>query len=107
MIGTNNSNKNKDGTDTYTEADILEGVTAIVNQIRARQPDAKVLLLAIFPRAKTFQPATRQNFAGNQRGARPAWMTGKHVFYLDIGPQFIENDGSISTGHDARRAASR
>ena len=54
MIGTNNSNKNKDGTDTYSDNDILEGVTAIVNQIRARQPDTKVLLLGIFPRAKTF-----------------------------------------------------
>ena len=49
MIGTNNSNK-----DDNTEADILEGVTAIVNQIRQRQPDTKVILLGIFPRGKTF-----------------------------------------------------
>ena len=34
MIGTNNSGKNKDGSDTYTDADILEGVVAVVNQIR-------------------------------------------------------------------------
>jgi len=47
MIGTNNSNK-----DDNTEADILEGVTAIVQQIRTRQPDTKILLLGIFPRAK-------------------------------------------------------
>ena len=45
MIGTNNSNKKKDGTDSYTDNDILEGVTAIVQQIRTRQPDTKVLLL--------------------------------------------------------------
>ena len=30
MIGTNNSNKNKDGTEQYSDADILEGVQAIV-----------------------------------------------------------------------------
>ena len=23
---------------------------------------------------------------------------GKHIFFLDLGPQFIENDGSISQG---------
>ena len=38
MIGTNNSGKNKDGTDTYTDNDILDGVVAIINQIRTRQP---------------------------------------------------------------------
>src|ERR1017187_10140272 len=47
MIGTNNSNK-----DDNTEADILEGVTAIVNQIRTRQPDTKIILLGIFPRGR-------------------------------------------------------
>src|SRR5882762_5371564 len=56
MIGTNNSGKNKDGTDIYTDSDILEGVVAIVNQIRVRQPDTKILLLGIFPRGKVFSP---------------------------------------------------
>jgi beta-glucosidase len=49
MIGTNNS-KNDDN----TEADILEGVTAIVQQIQTRQPDTKILLFGIFPRGQTF-----------------------------------------------------
>jgi lysophospholipase L1-like esterase len=91
MIGTNNSNK-----EDNTEADILEGVTAIVQQIRTRQPDTKVLLLAIFPRGKTFSPQRGKILQVNQALAR--LDDGKHVFYLDIGPQFIENDGSISTG---------
>jgi beta-glucosidase len=59
MIGTNNSNNNRDGTEQYSTADILEGVVAIVNQIRARLPDTKIILMGIFPRAKTFS---------NQRG---------------------------------------
>src|SRR6202012_1423367 len=48
MIGTNNSN-NKDNTET----EILEGVTAIVQQIRTRQPDTKIILLGIFHRGRT------------------------------------------------------
>jgi lysophospholipase L1-like esterase len=89
MIGTNNSNR-----DDNTEADILEGVTAIVNQIRTRQPDTKILLLGIFPRGKTFSPQRGKILQVNQALAR--LDDGKHIFYLDFGSQFIENDGSIS-----------
>ena len=94
MIGTNNSNKNKDGSDTYSDLDILEGVTAIVQQIRTRQPDTKVLLLGIFPRAKTFSPQRGRLLEINQALAR--LEDGKSVFFLDLGSKFIENDGSIS-----------
>jgi lysophospholipase L1-like esterase len=96
MIGTNNSSKNKDGTDTYTDADILEGVTAIVNQIRARQPDTKILLLGIFPRGKAFNAQRGRLLEINQALAR--LDDGKNIFFLDIGSQFIENDGSIAPG---------
>jgi beta-glucosidase len=94
MIGTNNSNKNKDGTDTYTDNDILEGVTAIVNQIRTRQPDTKIILLGIFPRGKTFSPQRGRLLEINQVLAK--LDDGKNIFYLDFGSQYVENDGSIS-----------
>jgi lysophospholipase L1-like esterase len=89
MIGTNNSNK-----DDNTEADILEGVAAIVQQIRTRQPDTKILLLGIFPRAKTFSPQRGKILQVNQALAR--LDDGSHVFYLDFGSQYVEKDGSIS-----------
>jgi lysophospholipase L1-like esterase len=89
MIGTNNSNDHDN-----TEAEILEGVTAIVNQIRTRQPDTKILLLAIFPRGHTFSGQRGKILQVNEALAR--LDDGQHVFYLDLGPQLIENDGSIS-----------
>ena len=89
MIGTNNSNK-----DDNSEADILEGVTAIVNQIRTRQPETKILLLGIFPRGKTFSPQRGKILQVNQALAK--LDDGQHIFYLDFGSQLIENDGSIS-----------
>jgi len=94
MIGTNNSGKNKDGTDTYTDGDILEGVTAVVQQIRVRQPGTKILLLGIFPRGKAFSPQRGRLLEVNQALAK--LDDGKHIFYLDFGSQFIANDGSIS-----------
>jgi beta-glucosidase len=94
MIGTNNSNKNKDGTDTYSDSEILEGITAIVDEIRRRQPDTKILLLGIFPRAKSFSPQRGRLLEINQALAK--LDDGKHIFYLDFGSQLIEKDGSIS-----------
>jgi lysophospholipase L1-like esterase len=94
MIGTNNSGKNKDGTDAYTDTDILDGIIAIVQQIRARQPDTKIILCAIFPRGKTFNPQRGRLLEINQALAR--LDDGKNIFYLDFGAQFVEHDGSIS-----------
>ena len=89
MIGTNNSNK-----DDNTESDILEGVTAIVQQIRLRQPATKIMLLGIFPRGKTFSTQRGKILQVNQALAR--LDDGKNIFYVDFGSQFIENDGTIS-----------
>ena len=86
MIGTNNSND--------TEDDILAGVQAIVQQIRTRQPDTKIILLSIFPRGKTFSVQRGKILQVNQALAR--LDDGKNIFYLDFGSQLIENDGSIS-----------
>jgi beta-glucosidase len=94
MIGTNNSNKNKDGTDTYTDADILAGVTAIVDQIRARQPDTRIILLGIFPGGKNFNLQRGRLLEIDQVLAK--LDDGQHVFYLDFGSQYVEPDGTIS-----------
>jgi lysophospholipase L1-like esterase len=89
MIGTNNSNK-----DDNSETDILEGVTAIVSEIRQRQPDTKIILLGIFPRGQTFSAQRGKILQVNQAMAR--LDDGKNVFYIDFGSQLIGNDGSIS-----------
>jgi lysophospholipase L1-like esterase len=89
MIGTNNSN-NKDN----TEAEILEGVTAIVQQIRTRQPDTKIILLGIFPRGQTFSAQRGKILQVNEALAK--LDDGINIFYIDFGPQLIEADGSIA-----------
>jgi lysophospholipase L1-like esterase len=89
MIGTNNSNK-----DDNTEAEILEGVQAIVKQIRSRLPETKVLVVAIFPRGQTFSAQRGKILQVNQ--ALEKLADGKMIQYVDFGSQLIENDGSIS-----------
>lgn len=89
MIGTNNSQK-----EDNTEADILVGVQAIVKQLRERLPDAKIILVSIFPRGKTFSPSRGKILQVNQ--ALEKLADDQSVFYVDFGSKLIEADGSIS-----------
>jgi beta-glucosidase len=94
MIGTNNSNNNRAGVEDYSAADILEGVQAVVQQIRTRQPNTKIILLGIFPRGQTFSTQRGKILQVNQALAR--LDDAKNIFYIDFGSQLIENDGLIS-----------
>lgn len=95
MIGTNNSNYDNSGIEDNSTAEILEGVAAIVQQIRTRQPGTKILLFGIFPRSKSFSPQRGKILEINQALAK--LDDGKNIFYMDIGAALIEKDGSIST----------
>lgn len=94
MIGTNNSNNNRDGSEQYSTAEILEGVQAVVKQIRTRLPETKLLILGIFPRGKTFSNQRGKLLQINQALAKDA--DGEMIHYLDFGSQLIEADGSLS-----------
>lgn len=89
MIGTNNSNK-----DDHPPGEILDGVTAIVRRLREKLPDTKVLVLGIFPRGASFSDQRGKLLQVNQALAK--LDDGQQVFFLDIGAEFIEADGSIS-----------
>lgn len=89
MIGTNNSNR-----EDHSPGEILEGVTVIVHGLRQRLPDAKILLLGIFPRGTTFSAQRGKLLQVNQALAK--LDDGQKVFFLDIGAEFIEADGGIS-----------
>lgn len=95
MIGTNNT---KSGRDSPTA--IANGVQAIVQEIRSRQPQAGILLLGIFPRG----PRTIGGVADD--GVKKMAMIravnadlakrdlGERVRYLDISDRFLV-DGRI------------
>lgn len=88
MIGTNNSGDN-------TSKEIYEGNKAIVEKLRAKLPEMKILLLAIFPRGPNPGDKRRQvNENANKMIAELA--DGKNVHYLDIGPKFLEEDGTLT-----------
>jgi len=88
MIGTNNSGGN-------TGPEIAEGVGAIVLELRKDFPNAKILLLAIFPRNAPTSNARKVNAEASAIYSKLA--DNQRVFYMDIGQNFLSPDGTIST----------
>jgi beta-glucosidase len=87
MIGTNNVGSGA--------KQIAAGVQAIVETLRTKLPETKVLLLAIFPRDAEAKSGRRVELAQvNEIIAKLA--DDKNVFFLDIGPKFLTNDGTLS-----------
>ena len=93
MIGTNNTGKEKDGSDRNSTAEVIEGVTAVVKAIRTKLPGSKLLLLAVFPRGKVDAPQRAQIKEINTAIAKLG--DGKMIRFLDIGKVFLAEDGSI------------
>ena len=88
MIGTNNSGNN-------TPEQIAEGITVIVEQLKKKTPQTKILVLGVFPRGETPEDQRRQvNEKTNAIVSKLA--DDQHVFYLDIGKSFLQDDGTLS-----------
>ena len=88
MVGNNNTPVN-------TAAEVVEGVGAVVANIRVRLPGAKLLLLGIFLGDQKDSPLRRKTEEVNAGIAKLA--DGKAIRFLGIGPKFLNPDGSIST----------
>jgi lysophospholipase L1-like esterase len=100
MLGTNNSR-------THTAAEIAAADKKIVGLIRAKLPNTKVLVLAVFPRgprkdkdgkisAQVAAEAARQMEVINGVNAELAKLDdGQQVRFLDINEVFLGQDGKI------------
>lgn len=92
MIGTNDSG-NRSG------QQIAAGVSEIVSLIRSRQAQARILLLAIFPRGPhgaRDDSAARMRVIHEANAALAKLDDGRQVRFLDIGKHFLQ-DGRIPT----------
>jgi lysophospholipase L1-like esterase len=88
MLGTNNINRNDN-------ADIVAGNRAILDEFRSRQPQAKVLLLGVFPRGEAADNPFRSAIEEINSGLA-GLADGRQVFYMDIGDRFLSGDGVLS-----------
>ena len=90
MIGTNNATRREDPPE-----ETAAGVHAILTTLRTRLPQTKILLLAVFPRGQSANDQLRRvNQAVNER--LRAFADQRHVFFLDLGPRFLDKAGRLS-----------
>ena len=87
MIGTNNRGREING--------IAEGVKMIVELIRSRHPESKVVLMPIFPRGEKPDDKLR---VGNEKVNEiiAKIPDGKDVLWLDFNKKFLTEDGTLT-----------
>ncbi len=96
MLGTNN-------TSTHTAAEIAAAEKKIVQMIRKKLPNTKVLVLAVFPRGPrkdkegkvTDDGSSRMNIIRAVNAQLAKLDDGKNVRFLDINAKFLGADGKI------------
>lgn len=88
MIGTNNVPPGD------SPEDIAAGIKAVVEKLREKLPETKVLLLGVFPRGEKPNPMRDRIKDINERISKLD-DGGKHVKYLDIGKNFLDEDGTL------------
>jgi lysophospholipase L1-like esterase len=86
MIGTNNMRVN-------SAEEIAGGVTAVVRELNKQLPEAKVLLLGIFPRGAEAHDMFRDKI--KEVNKRLAKLEGRRVRFLDVGDKFLDKEGNL------------
>ena len=92
MIGTNNA-----GHFPFADeppADTIIGIRRVIAAIRAKQPTAKIVLTAIFPRGNDGADETRRRNEVVNKEIR-TFADGKTVFWVDFRDQLMLADGTL------------
>jgi lysophospholipase L1-like esterase len=102
MIGTNNTGHTRyHGANEFppdyhcTPEQTVEGVKAVLEHLKMKLPETRVLVLSVLPRGEKPGNIFRQdNDVINAAAAKMA--DGQRVFYKDIGGIFLQPDGVLS-----------
>ena len=86
MAGTNNPEPAEE---------VAAGVHRILDVIRSRQPDAKILLLPIFPRGETVADARNAKNAEVNKIIQ-GFADGEHILWCDFTPELCDSAGGMS-----------
>ena len=86
MIGTNNRD---------APADVVAGVRRILDIIRAKHPESKIVLLPIFPRGAAADDKNRQR---NEKvnAVIKGFADGKGIVWLDFNSRFFNAEGKLT-----------
>lgn len=89
MIGTNNAGHRQDPPEVTAKA-----IGQIIEELRAKLPNAKIALLSIFPRSD--DPGNvLQSLNEKTNALLPALADGKTVFHFDLNGAFLDAGGAV------------
>ena len=95
LIGTNNIGVESDlKTSRNTPAEAIAGVTKIVQTLRTKLPQSRILLIGLLPRADEKSPWPAQIAEVNAGLVKLA--DGRSVRYLDLGPSVVDAKGAVT-----------
>jgi len=95
-IGTNNFSGTKNARES-TPAEVAVAIAEICSRVKAKSPDSKILLMAVFPRGAKPTDGYRPKIAAlNKLLEEFVKGPGKGITLIDIGLKMLEADGSIS-----------
>lgn len=94
LIGTNNFNLSP-----CKPENVKDGIVEIINEIRAKHPESRMLLLPVFVHGKSGEkPSASSRYMVLNEKYLPGLADGKTVFYHDINRKFLASDGTIPDG---------
>jgi acetyl esterase/lipase len=94
-IATNNTSDTRNARQNTPE-EIAEGIRAIIQRLRSKTPDARIILMAVFPREQTPDHPRRQHIVAINR-----WLTAEFgqvpgITFVDLTPKLLQPDGTIA-----------
>ena len=90
MIGTNTTGHRMD-----PAVDTAAGIKTIIEKLRQKQPEMKVLVLGVFPRGEKAEDPMRVR-TNEINILLPRLADDKNIFFLDISKTFLQPDGTLS-----------
>ena len=93
-IGTNNLSTSKNAP-TNTPEQVTEAIGVIIGAVEAKCPDAKIVLMGVFPRGEKADNPFREKIGAINKGLATTYARKPGVVYLDITTKLLNPDGSI------------
>ncbi len=89
MVGTNNTGHRRD-----PPGSTAHGIEMIVEELKTRLPESRILLLAIFPRG--YDPDHEMRQLNNEVNKRISGFADRdRVYYMDINEVFLDEEGQL------------
>jgi lysophospholipase L1-like esterase len=78
-----------------TASEIVEGISYICSRVRTKVPEAKIILMAVFPREQS--PTHPRRILINEiNHLLSAFASKQKITYIDLTAQMVSPDGTIS-----------